>query len=86
MAVFMSREMTIEKAEIITFYMGGSIYAYNAEEGMTWAEFVASEYNTGGFSVDGNHIIYDNCVVGEGSYINAPSDTIKNEYVYTLHI
>lgn len=37
------------EAELITFTIDGT--EYQAEDGMTWAEWVESEYNTGGFTV-----------------------------------
>lgn len=39
---------------LITFKI--SNYAYQAEEGMTWSEWVASSYNTGGYTESGGKI------------------------------
>lgn len=36
-------------ADIITFTTSDNIGAYHAEKGMTWGEWVKSEYNTGGY-------------------------------------
>ena len=58
--------------------------SYQAEEGMTWGEFVASSYNPGGF------IIFSNGKVGIGNrYVAdeqvtvASDDTIKPNYIYS---
>jgi len=40
---------------LISFNIGSS-KSYQAEEGMTWGEWVASEYNTGGFKVMNDNI------------------------------
>lgn len=40
---------------LISFTIGGT--SYQAEEGMTWAEWVNSSYNTGGYYVDGTAIM-----------------------------
>lgn len=39
---------------LITFTIGST--TYQAEDGMTWAEWVNSEYNTGGYHMEGNSI------------------------------
>lgn len=44
---------TVEPA-LITFKINN--YAYQAEEGMTWSEWVASSYNTGGYTESGGKI------------------------------
>lgn len=46
---------TKQGATLINFTIDGT--AYQAEEGMTWAQWVASSYNTGGY------IIYENSLV-----------------------
>jgi hypothetical protein len=41
-------------ANLISFTINGT--SYQAEEGMTWAEWVASSYNTGGYTLSGTYI------------------------------
>lgn len=44
-------------ATLISFTIAGT--SYQAEQGMTWQQWVDSSYNTGGFyTVDGNNIVY----------------------------
>ena len=64
--------------EIITFTIAGD--EYQAEEGMTWEEWVNSEYNTSNFLILGGVIqSFDN------KYVNAKtSDIIRNNGVYLL--
>ena len=60
---------------LISFEVGNT--TYQAEQGMTWAQFVASAYNTGNWFVDGSKIRIDN----SGGYIAdaySPTDTIHN--------
>ena len=79
-------------APLLTFTVAG--IEYQAEEGMTWEEFVNSEYNTGGFYISGGWI-------KKGSYPNRyevyndgyphtsstnPPDTIINGHSYDLAI
>lgn len=52
--VFFNRE---EDVNLITFYVGGT--AYQCEEGMTWEEFVSSNYNVGSFYLDKFGLVYD---------------------------
>ena len=40
---------------LITLTVGGS--SYSAESGMTWGQFIASEYNTGNWVTDGTYIL-----------------------------
>lgn len=55
-----------QKQVLITFEyrLGGAsstnITTYTAVEGMTWAEYVASSYNTHGFKIISNNRIADN--------------------------
>jgi len=42
----------LNKPSLISFTFEGT--TYQAEEGMTWGEWVNSEYNTGGFVIDEN--------------------------------
>lgn len=50
-----------EEASLISFTIDGT--SYQAEEGMTWGEWVESEYNTDGF------IIFNSIYVGNDSYV-----------------
>lgn len=45
---------TVEPAKLITFTINGT--SYTAEDGMTWTEWVNSDYNTSGFVIDGDYI------------------------------
>ena len=64
---------------LITFRIQST--TYEAEEGMTWAEWCDSEYNTGGL-----FYVLDNKVTNGVQYVNevVPTNTIINEYRYTL--
>ena len=48
----------VEEATLISFTIDG--VSYQAEEGMTWSEWCASEYNTGDSNADGNNVIAPN--------------------------
>lgn len=71
---------------LITFTINGT--SYQAEEGMTWGEWVNSSYNTGGFVINTgyeNTIATDNTfsqlVYGNGSGIYATTTIIAgNQY------
>lgn len=59
---------------------------YQAEDGMTWAEWVNSEYNTGGFVEFSSGIfdhLYDRQVYLVGDPV-APTDTIYDSSAYSL--
>lgn len=47
---------TVSAVSLISFTFGGT--TYQAEEGMTWAEWVGSEYDTATFTIDSNSYIY----------------------------
>lgn len=66
----------------ITFTIGGT--TYTAEEGMTWAEWCSSSYNTGGFAVVGNYIEANSEYVYEKStgIAVAPTGAINANGVY----
>ena len=59
------------------FTIGGTIY--QVENGMTWAKWIASKYNTNGFSIF-NGTYHTNIVVSGGGSIIAKSD-----YTYPLY-
>ena len=55
---FSSRFVRIESGNLITFIISNT--EYQAEEGMTWAEWCSSNYNTGGYYVKTNNQIENN--------------------------
>ena len=61
--------------------------AYQADEGMTWAEWCNSDYNTGGFYIDNNGYVYN------GTYwvwdalatvAEVGTETITNQFAYSI--
>lgn len=68
------RPYTVDEPTVtlISFTIDGT--TYQAEEGMTWAEWVESSYNTGGFHTVGNNVTYD------GSRMVSTSETERPEY------
>lgn len=74
--------------KIITFTIGGEIF--QAEEGMTWKEWIETDYNIDGVSIvglyiringkAGNGIVFYNC---SGEVF--PQDSIVNNYNYTIY-
>lgn len=70
---------------LITFKI--SNYAYQAEEGMTWSEWVASSYNTGGYTESGGKIFSSGYgVVSTPAGSVASSDVIDPNESYTKDI
>lgn len=76
---------------LISFTIDGT--SYQAEEGMTWAEWVASSYNTIGayISTRNSLVIYPHPSWGDCTVWDAAdnkgeysSDTIKSGYAYTI--
>jgi len=63
---------------LISFTIGGT--SYQAESGMTWGEWVDSEYNTNGWSVGYNEIRDGNAVIRDV----VPTDTIVDEQAYLI--
>lgn len=68
--------------------LSGNSTTYQAEDGMTWTEWVASEYNTGFYMVDES---LQRIIVGGGDYVRdagnsavAPSDLIVANYAYNV--
>ena len=49
--------------KLITFTIDGT--TYQAMNGMTWGEWVNSEYNTGGFSILNSYVVKDNYMIQE---------------------
>lgn len=57
--------------------------SYQAKEGMTWAEWVNSEYNTKGFYISNGLVIYNNNYVryqSTGGPVGDSELILKNEY------
>ena len=52
---FVDNGATFTKLELITFTIDGT--SYQAEEGMTWEQWVNSSYNTGGYRLSTNTIV-----------------------------
>lgn len=76
---------------VFAFTIDGT--TYYAKEGMTWAEWVASEYNTGGFIINSNNYAYDpnsnDYVITSDSNFNYPvhrTELIQIGYAYGLGI
>lgn len=65
----------------ITFTIDGT--SYEAEEGMTWAEWCESDYNTGGWKSGGSTYIYQEVSAGSNVLFEATSNTITANGVYT---
>lgn len=61
---------------LISFTLDGK--EYQAEEGMTWADWVASEYNTGRYRADGYHVSdeYSNPIENSADVWQYPTDYI----------
>lgn len=77
---------TAASVSLISFSISSNVTAtYQAEDGMTWAEWVASDYNTGGFVVVTGRIFLAGSPVayGSGTYVSS-SDTIQSGYDYVL--
>lgn len=78
-----------EVAQIISFTVDST--SYQAEEGMTWAEWVSSEYNTGGFYIDSSsgepYVFFSvsgrTAAVEDSNYMYITgNDIIVSEYAY----
>lgn len=74
----------IASASLITFTIAGT--SYQAEEGMTWAEWCESDYNTANASVSGSLIKIGGKYISESNGAQAvyTTTTIINGYAYTL--
>ena len=85
--------ITLPKSSLIRDYIIIIIEdtLYRAKEGMTWKEWINSEYNTTGYNL-GNCSDSDKCTNDpNGSYILDPTDSYKNlyhggSYVYSTDI
>lgn len=75
---------TAASVSLISFSIVG-FNTYQAEDGMTWAEWVASDYNTDRFVVSGNDITSGEMILRDAHDIPvSPTDTIQNGYDYSL--
>lgn len=73
---------TYSPVTLINFTIDGE--SYQAESGMTWAQWVASSYNTGGYYVN----LYGNIAVGEGGGggANVTTDSAYNNAVTSADV
>lgn len=82
--VFFNPEEEIN-VNLITFYVVDT--SYQCEEGMTWEEFVNSEYNSEGlFQISGNYVKYNqvkDLVLNHVMAFN--TDTILNGNIYEFY-
>jgi hypothetical protein len=62
------------------FFLEGSLY--NFEEGMTWGEWVNSKYNTAGFVIDNDHILYKGGYVSSGNGSMRAYNTMVSDSYY----
>lgn len=70
----------IEPSKEISFYVSGT--QYTALEGMTWGEFIESQYNTSGFTDFSGQIMTINGVKDSIIQGETTSDVIENGKVY----
>lgn len=64
-----------------------STVTYQAESGMTWAEFISSSYNDGSFTLSSSYVLYNTNSVVDTSHANELStDTIIDGYGYLYMI
>ena len=73
---------------IITFSIASSrvvLSTYNAEEGMTWEDFVNSDYNSGDFYINGNHLLFERYVFVLSCESKIISDVIVNGTTYRVN-
>ena len=81
---------TLASSDLVTtisFTIAGT--PYQAEDGMTWSQWVASAYNTNGFTTDGSAILnssYTQAVTTSNTGYNyvSPSSTITADFTYYL--
>lgn len=67
--------------KLITFTIAGT--TYQAINGMTWGEWVNSEYNTGGFSISNNAVLKDGYMIQDSDYTRGTDiiDPSKTYYI-----
>ena len=87
-----SKNALIDKNELKNFYIDNTLYKY--EEGMTWEEWIDSEYNTGGYVINSYSYISHCDDINEtswimysyteyGAYVNSSSIIIPTKYNIT---
>ena len=90
-AVILERLQVIPQVTLISFTIDGT--TYQAQEGMTWAEWVNSDYDTpglwnvrpDGFVCGNTRIDLSPGYVADSSYKDVkPSDVIQANYAYLL--
>lgn len=71
-------------ASLITFTIKGT--QYQAEEGMTWENWINSEYNVDNYTSDSEYVFTPNgiFVVAIGSETVTPTDVIIEEQEYNF--
>lgn len=60
------------------------IGTYQAEEGMTWQNWVGSSYNVDGFTVYNRYILTSSGVVKANRIEVSPEDVVVANFVYTV--
>ena len=75
-----------ESVNLITFTVAGYDDVYHAEEGMTWGDFINSEYNEENkfYTYDNNIVLYSiaGFILLCGSQIVYINDIIQKDYSY----
>jgi hypothetical protein len=69
---------------LITFTIAGT--PYQAEEGMTWEQWVNSDYNNGDFDIRSNAVHRGVYCVMSGIHVIMPTNTIVANHAYTLEL
>ena len=80
-----SMVLTVERVEIISFTIRST--SYQAEKGMTWAEWVKSSYNTAGYVIMGDTVYNEETGLGIGTTTTdstSADDVITPGYNYSL--
>ena len=67
---------------LISFTISGT--TYQAQEGMTWGQWVNSDYNTDGFYVDGGYVVTGSGSVRLNNSPESSSSIIQENAVYTI--
>lgn len=72
----------VSKIEFKIRNNNGNYVTFYAAEGMTWAEFVDSEYNTQGIYIAGTSVLYGNEIRTSSGVSVTPTDIIMNDGSY----
>lgn len=70
----------VTSVSLIEFTVEGT--PYQAEEGMTWQEFVDSNYNDGHVTINKSYVKYDGATIDNGGSFALASDVIVNGGTY----